>query len=289
MLHRILGEVGSEVSFPDIDLSGTWDMGMQGNPHFFAPQFVDEMPPIPALMPGVDLSATGTMLPLNDMTVAGEQYFHLCLPEGSSVCMAWSDRLNKVDQELLLSYAEMPPNVTVTLKGKRSQPHASLSNLSKVLRRLGEAEVPPMSVPAARDTKHLAHAATQPPQTSITELQPQPQQPHVETQAAASYPLPVQQKQRQPETERLQKPAYGPSAAAVPQPPPAAAAAASALQGAQKRPRLGGALQRESGADSPPQRKLRRKGDVPERLAAILENERSLSFDEVLPALLGHS
>lgn len=71
MLDRLLGEVVNDVPFPDLDLSGTWDMGMQMQPHFFMPHQVDEMPPIPDIMPGVDLLADGDLLPLRNVSMAG--------------------------------------------------------------------------------------------------------------------------------------------------------------------------------------------------------------------------
>jgi hypothetical protein len=73
MLDRLLGDVEHDVPFLDMDLSGPWDMGMQTHPHYFLANPVDEMPPIPDVMPGVDVPLTGTMLPLRDLTVAGLQ------------------------------------------------------------------------------------------------------------------------------------------------------------------------------------------------------------------------
>ncbi len=71
VFDRLLGEVVNDVPFPDMDLSETWDMGMQIQPHFFMPQQVDEMPPIPDVMPGVDLPSDGDLLPLQDASIAG--------------------------------------------------------------------------------------------------------------------------------------------------------------------------------------------------------------------------
>ncbi|KAK9917197.1 hypothetical protein WJX75_001761 [Coccomyxa subellipsoidea] len=123
------------------------------------------MPPIPDVMPGVDVPLTGTMLPLRDLTVA-----------------------------------EMPPNVTVTLKGRRTQQHASLGHLTKVMQSLNA---------------RLHRAA----------------------EAAAAEAAPTTHKRHRSEE-----------------------ASAAVME--------------------PVQRKLRRKGDIPKRLAAILQNECSPSNSE---------
>lgn len=66
--------------FPDMDLSGTWDMGMQMHPHFFVTQPVDEMPPIPEVMPGVDVPLNSPLLPLRGLPAEGGQKLSHHLP-----------------------------------------------------------------------------------------------------------------------------------------------------------------------------------------------------------------
>lgn len=71
LLDRLLEEEENDAPFPDLDLSGTWDLGMQTHPNSFMPQRVDEICPISNIMMGVDLPTTGTLLPLRDVSMAG--------------------------------------------------------------------------------------------------------------------------------------------------------------------------------------------------------------------------
>ncbi|BDA50584.1 hypothetical protein COCOBI_16-2600 [Coccomyxa sp. Obi] len=256
-IDRLLGEVVNDVPFPELDLSGTWDMGMQMQPHFFMPQ-VDEMPPIPDIMPGVDLPADGTLLPLRDV-----------------------------------SMAEMPPNVTVTLKGRRSkQQHASLGHLSKVMQPINgldkaslhasatatrEAEPGPAPGPHMHlGARLLRHAS------DVTAAGP-PAQPPPKRQRSAPLrdrPLSQQQDRFLPE-----QPRPGPTARlhGADRPAEATPAAPAPAAPAVKRRRSEDVYEGRPAVEEepqPPQRKLRRRGDIPERLAAILENERSPSSED---------
>lgn len=71
MLDKLLEEEENDDPFPELDLSGTWDAGLQTQPYFFMPKDVDEIWPVPDAMLGVDLSTTGTLLPLRDVSMAG--------------------------------------------------------------------------------------------------------------------------------------------------------------------------------------------------------------------------
>ncbi|CAL8464988.1 g4523 [Coccomyxa elongata] len=258
-IDKLLGEVVNDVPFPDLDLSGTWDMGMQMQPHFFMPQQVDEMPPIPDIMPGVDLPADGDLLPLHD-----------------------------------LSTAEMPPNVTVTLKGRRSKQHASLGHLTKVMRPMNGPDRPPLHASAA-GSREIAPGRGPGPRmhlgarlhrhASDVTMAGSPAQPPPRRQRSA--PLRDHPPSQQHDRILQEQPRPGPIARLhdrADRPAEAAGAATPPVAPALKRRRLEDASEGWPAVmeEEPqqPQRKLRRRGDIPERLAAILENERSPSSED---------
>ncbi|BDA51156.1 hypothetical protein COCOBI_18-0320 [Coccomyxa sp. Obi] len=244
----LFGDVENDVPFPEdlLDLSGTWDMEMQTQPHFLNPQGVDEVSPTPDKMMGVDLPTGGTLLPLRDV-----------------------------------SMAEMPPNVTVTHKRKRSKQHASLGHLTKVMGTVNGPDTPPVHPSAAGSQEAEPGPVPRPRMHSRARLHPS------EKTAAGPpiQPLPKRQRSDRPPRQLHERffpkqPRPGPTARlrAADRPAEAAAAAPAPAAPALKRRRSEGASEGRPAAEEepqPPQRELRRRGRMPERLAALLENERS--------------
>ncbi|CAL8466464.1 g6000 [Coccomyxa elongata] len=185
-------------------------------------------------MLGADLPATGTLLPLRDV-----------------------------------SMAEMPPNVTVTLKRKRSKQHASLGHLTKVMGTMNGPDKATLHASAAGSREADSGAAPEPRKQSGARLL-----------ARRSGDMAVTSPINQPPSER-QRPVplrnrARPGPAALLHRPVEAAAAAPP----RKPQRSEGARERRPAGKEEPQRKLRHRGGMSERLAAILENERSPCSEE---------
>jgi hypothetical protein len=172
--------------------------------------------------------------------------------------------------------AEMPPNVTVTLKGRRTQQHASLGHLTKVMQSLNGVEEPlqpssssPSAVKPEPGTAQDAHieASGGQRQRRPKDGQPPPQR----RRPPSAMLLERQHRQGRHEQPHLATPAARLHRAAE-------AAAAEAAPTTHKRHR---SEEASAAVMEPVQRKLRRKGDIPKRLAAILQNECSPSNSEV--------
>ncbi len=172
----------------------------------------------------------------------------------------------------------MPPNVTVTLRGRRQQQHASLGHLTKVMQTLNNVGEPSLSASPPPAVK---------PEPGTAQDVRGPSGLHLQRQLSGGRGPP--QKRRRPSTPPQERPLRRDhdresheQLAHPPAPPPrgagnAAPAEAAAAQPHNKRRRPEDAA--EPAAQEP--RKLRRKGDIPERLAAILANERSPSNSDV--------
>ena len=89
-LFRLLGDAATDLGLPDLSMDEPWAVGGGGGgaggvpsssslPRFLAPRHdADAMPPIPAVMPGVDhVDAPCVLLSLGGMSGAGARRTHL--------------------------------------------------------------------------------------------------------------------------------------------------------------------------------------------------------------------